>query len=371
VNSGTVNVRSSVIELTAPSSTGATFTGVTPGFAETPSGNLENLTIAGSASGLTGVLASVNDPGAADAATVNLNSSVITGVATTLSRNAGNGDPANITTDYSNYDAALNNDNGNPGTLTENNRTNLTPGFVDAANGDFHLLPTSALIDIGDPAVPGVTERDIDGDLRALDGVFPDCPVGDGRRDIGADEFVADCVPPDTAITTGLTTGASTNDSTQSFGFTSTEAPAAFQCSVDGQAATACSSPFTTLPLADGSHSFAVAAVDGNQNLDPSPAARTFTVDTKPPVTTITGRHKLKTKKKRARVSFSLKSDPGATFECSVDGAAFAACSSPFSARLRRGAHTLTVRATDRAGNVEASPVVFRVRVVKKKPKQR
>ncbi len=50
------------------------------------------------------------------------------------------------------------------------------PGFVDPANGDYHLLPTSAAIDAGVDA--GVTV-DMDGDPR---------PYGAGY-DIGADEY--------------------------------------------------------------------------------------------------------------------------------------------------------------------------------------
>jgi hypothetical protein len=192
VNNGTANVRSSVIELTAPSSTGAAFNGAAAGFAETPTGNLENVTIAGSANGLRGLFANVSDAGAADAATVNLNSSIITGVATTISRNAGNSDPANITTAYSNYDAALNFDNGGPGTLTESNRTNVAPGFVNAAGGNFHLMAGSPLIDAGDPAAPAPGSLDLDGDPRAVSFPGPGCgaPAPASRRDIGADEFV-------------------------------------------------------------------------------------------------------------------------------------------------------------------------------------
>jgi hypothetical protein len=192
VNDGTANVRSSVIQLTAPSSIGAAFNGAGTGFAETPTGNLENVTIAGSASGLTGIFTSANDFSAADVVTVNMDSSIITGVATTLSRNSGNSDPANITTDYSNYDAALNTTNAGPGTLTENNRTNLSPGFVDAAAGNFHLMAGSPMVNAGNPAAPAPGSFDLDGDPRAVSFPGPGCgaPVPASRRDIGADEFV-------------------------------------------------------------------------------------------------------------------------------------------------------------------------------------
>jgi hypothetical protein len=54
---------------------------------------------------------------------------------------------------------------------------------------------------------------------------------------------------------------------------------------------------------------------------------------------------------------FALASDQaGVTFECSVDGGAFAACASPFAGGGAPGAHTLAARALDAAGNADPSP---------------
>jgi hypothetical protein len=54
------------------------------------------------------------------------------------------------------------------------------PLFVDANNGDYHLLPDSPCINAGDPDfVGGPNETDIDGEARVML----------GRVDMGADEF--------------------------------------------------------------------------------------------------------------------------------------------------------------------------------------
>ena len=91
-----------------------------------------------------------------------------------------------------------------------------------------------------------------------------------------------DTTPPDTTITSGPADGSSTEDTTASFAFTSTES-GTFQCALDSAAWTTCTSPqaYDSLPV--GQHTFQVRAVDAAGNIDPSPASRTWTVTSPPP----------------------------------------------------------------------------------------
>lgn len=86
--------------------------------------------------------------------------------------------------------------------------------------------------------------------------------------------------PPDTAITSGPS--GITRNPTPTFTFTFSVGPATFECSLDGQAFGACASPLMTSRLRDGAHEFAVRAVDRAGYADPTPATRTFSVDTRP-----------------------------------------------------------------------------------------
>ncbi len=167
-----------------------------------------------------------------------------------------------------------------------------------------------------------------------------------------ARSFTVDTAPPETQIDSGPT--GLTNDASPSFAFSS-EAGATFECQLDGGGYAACASPFGTGPLADGPHAFEVRATDEAANTDPSPAARSFTVDTAPPETQIDSGPTGLTND--ASPSFTFSSEAGATFECQLDGGGYAACASPFGAGpLADGPHAFEVRATDEAANTDPSP---------------
>jgi hypothetical protein len=89
--------------------------------------------------------------------------------------------------------------------------------------------------------------------------------------------------------------------------------------------------------------------------------------DTTAPETTITkapAKATVRSKRKRARVPVSFESnEPGAGFECQLDGRGYTPCSSPATLKLKKGSHTFLVRARDAAGNADPSPASATIKV--------
>ena len=114
---------------------------------------------------------------------VNLTNTIIRGFSTSLRATPSGAGQLKISASYSDYDPSGNYSAGNA-SIGETNVSNVGDArFVDAAAGDYHLLPGSPLIDTGDPATP--QGLDLGGSPLVADG------NGDGgaRRDPGAFEF--------------------------------------------------------------------------------------------------------------------------------------------------------------------------------------
>src|SRR5205823_5040287 len=152
--------------------------------------------------------------------------------------------------------------------------------------------------------------------------------------------WTVDVTPPVTHI--GSTPPALTASTAASFSFTSSEPGSTFQCSVDSDPAASCSSP-DNFTVTNGAHTFHVSATDPAGNLGAA-ATYSWTVDTTPPTVTITGGPSGTVTTRTATFKFTSP-DSTATFECKIDGFAFAACTSPKSySSLAGGAHTFAVR---------------------------
>ncbi|MFZ0358375.1 MAG: hypothetical protein WAL53_09595, partial [Nitrososphaeraceae archaeon] len=144
------------------------------------------------------------------------------------------------------------------------------------------------------------------------------------------------------------------------------------ECSIDNSDFVTCTSPYT-FPnlLADGTHTFKARAEDKSGHEDMSPALYTWTVDTGAPTTTVTSatdsnRNAIPAgggTQSTSMIFTFTGTDAGvglARFECSVDGAAFAACTSPAQFdNLGSGAHTLNVKSVDNVGNEATSLASF------------
>ncbi len=184
-------------------------------------------------------------------------------------------------------------------------------------------------------------------------------PAGNVDATPASYSWTIDATPPNTTIGPSypvaltIATGAT-------FDFSSNESPSTFKCALDAGAYASCSTPRTYSGLADGAHTFYVRATDAAANTDPSPASYTWTIDTTPPATTI-GPTMPVANTQSSSATFDLGSnEPGSTFECRLDGALFAACTTPASyAALGDGTHTFDVRATDPAGNLDTSPASY------------
>ena len=173
----------------------------------------------------------------------------------------------------------------------------------------------------------------------------------------------ADTTPPETTIDSGPSATITVDSAT--FAFSSSEAGATFECSLDGAAYSACTSPKSYTNLSNDFHTFEVRATDEAGNVDATPASRTFSVevlpppppaDTTPPETTIDSGPSGTVNSSSASFAFS-SDEAGSTFECKLDAGTFAPCTSPKAYDgLSNGSHTFEVRATDAAGNSDATP---------------
>ena len=89
---------------------------------------------------------------------------------------------------------------------------------------------------------------------------------------------------PITTTLVSASLGAITNQNSMTFTFTSNQSSATFQCSLDGAAATVCTSPKSYSGLTDGSHTFLVQAVDSFGGVDAVGAGFSWVLDTTSPV---------------------------------------------------------------------------------------
>jgi len=173
-----------------------------------------------------------------------------------------------------------------------------------------------------------------------------------GQRDAAPKTYswTVDTTAP---VTPAIASAPSSPAQSSAFGFSVPTGETA-ECQVDDGAWTACASPYTPAGLADGAHTFKLRTVDGAGNRS-EPVVATWTLDTAAPAApALIGATEGNVTAKTAE--FVWSGEAGGSFECSVDGGAFAPCASPFTLTgVTNGKHTFLVRQIDAAGNVGAN----------------
>ena len=185
---------------------------------------------------------------------------------------------------------------------------------------------------------------------------------------------IGNSLVPSTTILTGPADNSAMASSSATFTFTGSDSatPTAsllYQYSVDGGAYSTPSpnASVTLNNLAEGQHTFRVAAVNQAGTVDPNPPIRHFAVDLTPPTTTIIGGPLDGGTIAMRSPTFILSGADNLTpvaslrYQYSVDGGAYSAPSTLTSVTLSNltdGAHTFSVATIDLAGNIDPKPIV-------------
>lgn len=136
---------------------------------------------------------------------------------------------------------------------------------------------------------------------------------------------------------------------------------AAVTCSLDGAPATACANPWSATNLAVGPHTLTITATNAagsatathSWTVQPTALLPVFVTITQAPPTTTTDKS----------ATFGWSVVPGMGYECSLDGAPFAGCTSPVTyTKLKSGVHTFKVRSVTGLLTGVASSIGWRVK---------
>ncbi len=248
---------------------------------------------------------------------------------------------------------------------------------IDTRTPEVRFLDTPDVVDNSTRAFFDFTTDEVDSvlDCAVDDGAFLPCvpplttpPLADGahRFAIRATDLAGnvtepavhawsiDSSPPDTVIDDAPDGVTAARIATITFSAPDAAAGSAFRCARGADPAVVCASPWTLSDLADGYHYVRVWVVEPSGNVDPTPATRSWTVDTTPPVATITGGPQ--SAQRDPTPTFTFSTTGAAAIACRITGAGvtadFAPCSSPTtSAPLGDGPYTFELRASDLAGN--------------------
>ena len=232
---------------------------------------------------------------------------------------------------------------GAPAGATKSSSASLSFGPAQSGGGTFkcsvdggeYSVCTSPL------ALTGLAEGDHSVAIREV-------TAGGRLGDVATATWAVDNTAPAKPEINSAPTGSVGSDSAE-IAFSS-EGGATVKCSVDGGAATTCTSPLSLSGLSEGSHTVSIYQVDEAGNTGESRDV-SWTVDTTAPAApTLSGEPSSSTT--ATTFSISAAGEDGAKFECKLDSGAWTSCSSPFAAGgIGVGSHTAQIRQIDAAGN--------------------
>ena len=276
---------------------------------------------------------------------------------------------------------------GNTGTVS-GDLSLATSNLVDTPGAGGGALSGELDLRLRDVTAPGSPVTVYDGKIDALTPValgtlaagdsrvyefrvsFPDAGPGVENAYQGSTMIVrfdwtavnngSDTDPPETTITSGPAALSASPNAT--FAFTADELGSTFECSLDGTAFAACTSPASYSGLADGPHTFDVRATDPSANTDPTPDSKSWTVDgTAPSVSLADPGSPL-----QGTVTLNPTADDGSgsgvaslIVQRSASGAGTWTTigTSWNTTGVADGTYDLRARATDNAGNTASSPL--------------
>lgn len=241
-------------------------------------------------------------------------------------------------------------------------RGSVQIGGTGSTNGTFEWQGTHTIDSL---SLPFELEIVVEGDNVSLNGNINGETLSfdiaefanDSDTDSGTDTGTQDTEAPETLI--GNAPQGNTAGTSVELELTcDDDEGCTFECKVDFGQFESCESPLVLENLGHGNHTVAVRASDAAGNTDQTPAVASWRIeiDALAPETTLIGGPDGTVTDTTATIGLSCNED-GCSFECSLDGADFAACSSPLHLNTGLGSHTLVVRAIDGSGNYEMTPV--------------
>ena len=174
-----------------------------------------------------------------------------------------------------------------------------------------------------------------------------------GNAGVTSYVWTVDRSKPDVLVQLGPARRSSDPDSR--FNLWSSVDPGLFVCSLDGMPVMPCFGAPDFASLKDGTHTLKAWSVDLAGTLS-NPVRYRWTIDTTPPQLRFIDAPKDLATTPSNDATFTIWQSEPSTLYCSLDGAAFARCSSPVNdLGLAAGEHTFQVYATDRVGNTSTT----------------